>query len=84
MATFQRVRRDRGLTLQTVADSLECDLSTVWKWLRKNKAKRSRPDPIVRIAIERLYGIAADSWLTTEERRAMARATGLDATGTEG
>lgn len=84
MLTFQRTMRERGLTLQSVADALECNLSTVWKWLRKNKAKRSRPDAIVRVAIERLYGIPADAWMTSEERKALARASGLGATGTEG
>lgn len=75
--------RERGLTLQSIADHLGCNLSTVWKWLRADRAKRARPDMVLRAAIEAAYGIPRDAWLTPAERRALARVSSLCCTGTD-
>lgn len=78
---------EHNMTLQALAKCLGLNLSSVWRWTRADKHKRSRPDLIARKGLESMFGIPADLWLTPKERRALARAarvSAVAATGTEG
>jgi hypothetical protein len=57
---------DGGTTAYRVAQRICLTRADpVYRWLDG----RNRPDPPFRLALERLFAIPADSWLTPEERQ---------------
>lgn len=66
---------EHGLTLRALAERLGLNISSVWRWTRADPHKRSRPDLVARKALESLFGIPADAWLTPSERAALDRAS---------
>lgn len=78
-----REMKARSLTKVALAERLDCNLSTVWKWLRRERDKRARPDMIAREKLRALFGIPVELWLTAKERRDIASAQKLAATGTD-
>lgn len=67
-----------------LAEQLDVSQATVCKWV----SGTNRPDPHLRIALEILYGISRDAWLTNDELAAIESARSvartLAPTGTEG
>lgn len=65
-----RYLRKKGAKSQSeIARALGVSAPSFHSWTRGT----TRPEAHFRLAIERLLGIAAESWMTTEERAALAR-----------
>lgn len=81
-ALAQRLK-ERGAQ-RHLSDQLKVSQATVCKWV----SGTNRPDPHLRIALEILYGISRDAWLTNDELAAIESARGvartLAPTGSEG
>jgi transcriptional regulator with XRE-family HTH domain len=58
------LRPEGELTAYGVAKALSTDPEAVARWARGD----TRPSPHFRSALERLYGIPADDWMTEAER----------------
>ena len=54
--------RERGMA-RRISETLGVVPATVSRWMRTTD-----PEPEYRLALERLYGIPANDWLTDEER----------------
>jgi len=73
---LDQVRREAGLSRKALADVLEVDESSVWRW-ENGKSWPERPDEVVAVYEREATGVSAiDLW-----RDAMRRANEADAKG---
>lgn len=68
---LQHQLRHSAMSQQALADLLGIKQSSVSLWV----SGRSRPEAHLRLALEGLWEIPAESWLTLEEAEVVARAT---------
>jgi len=82
LKALRSMMEQQGMSQAALAEKLSISQPSVSAWMRGH----TRPDHVLRAAIELLFAIPSDWWRTEEERQQLASiiTTSLSPTGTDG